>query len=211
MRGKLTIPHDQGFQTPPGRSHKCKRLQGSQGKLRSGEDFGKWGAAPGNCGHVGIRREGRSIGIEPQTSPNFISPHHRSLLKHLSPNSCVLIFYCCITNCHKFNHLKQTYVLYHSSVGQKSRPSQLDSLLKVPQAEIKVLAGLSWGRSASMFILTVGRIQLLVVVGLRSPFAGCQLRAILSSLRTLPGPCTQPPPSAKLAKRVESSSCFQSH
>lgn len=130
----------------------------------------------------GIMGEGHSIRIELQTSPNLISSHHRSLLKHLSPKSCVLILYCCITNYHKFSLLKQTYLLYHSSVGQKSRLSQLNSLLKVPQGKIKVLAGLSWGRSASMFILIVGRIQFLVVVGLRSPFpllaASCELFSV---------------------------------
>lgn len=138
--------------------------------------------------------------LKPQTSPNFIFLHHRSLLRHPFPKSRILVFYCCITNDHKRSPLKQIHLLSHSSVGQKSRQCQLNSLLRVPQ-----------GRNQGAGQVELGKVSFHAYSHCCQNIApcGCRTKVPISllavtggccSLKTLPGPCTWPPPSVKPAK-----------
>lgn len=94
----------------------------------------------------------------------------------LSEISLILVFYCYITNYYKFNGFKQ-HLLVSGFIGQKSGQASVGSLIRISQAEIKVLAGLGsylefLGEAiTSKLILIVCRIHFLVVVGLTSPFS----------------------------------------
>lgn len=100
----------------------------------------------------------------------------------------VLVCYYCLTNCQAFSSLKKhTYLLTHSFCGSGAQ-ARCSRILRAgsPETASKASAWMfssAGGISASRLIQAVGRINFLVVVGLRAPVASeGQLGAVLSSL-----------------------------
>lgn len=81
------------------------------------------------------------------------------------------------------------HLLFHSSVGRKSRwPWQISQGRNQGISRIVFFSGGSWEESASKFIQVLSRTEFLLVVGLRAPFSYWLLAEdhSLQSGRTLP-------------------------